>query len=101
MKLVPIRDFEWTDDFSFHRDMTCINHPTARYSTKNPYVRSIFCHKLPEGDDFERSETGECLCPKSDLAVIVEEEEEVWIDPECGCKRSPDVSKDTPCPEHN
>lgn len=74
MRLVPIREFEWTNDYSYHRNMTCINHPTARYSTKNPYFRSIFVHKLPEGD-IERSDTGECTCHISDLAVIVEEPE--------------------------
>lgn len=75
MKLVPIREFEWTDDYSFHRYMTCIYHPTALYSTKNPFFRGVFCHRVPEGD-IPRSFTGECTCPLNDLAVIVNEEGE-------------------------
>jgi hypothetical protein len=63
-------EFAWTDDYSFMRTMTCKNHPTARYSTKNPADRSIFCRKLPEGD-IERSHTGECMCPISDLVVVL------------------------------
>lgn len=74
VKLVRVGEFEWTDDYSFMRTMTCINHPTARYSTKNPYFRSLFIVKLPEGD-IERTATGECTCPISDLVVLVEETE--------------------------
>jgi hypothetical protein len=69
-----MKEFEWTDDYSFMRSMTCINHPTARYLTKNPFWRSIHVVRLPEGA-IQRSFTGECICPITDLAVIVEEEE--------------------------
>lgn len=70
--LEPIAQFEWTDDYSYHRTLTCVNHPTARYLTKNPYDRHIHCIKLPEGN-IKRSQTGECLCPFDDLAVILNE----------------------------
>jgi hypothetical protein len=72
MKLVPIKDYEWTDDYSFHRTLTCVNHTDARYLTKNPFWRSIHVVKFPEGD-IPRSETGECQCPMSDLAVVVKD----------------------------
>lgn len=72
VKLVPLNEYEWTDDYSYGRTLTCVNHPSARYSTKNPYYRRLICLKLPEGD-IERSETGECICPFSDLRVIVDE----------------------------
>lgn len=72
MKLTPISDYEWTDDYSFMRTLTCKNHPTARYLTKNPWWRGIHGIKLPEGD-IPRSETGECQCPFSALAVIMPE----------------------------
>ena len=70
--LVPIGEYEWTDDYSFHRTLTCKNHPTAKYLTKNPFYRSIHVVKLPEGE-IERSETGECTCPFSDLVVVTDE----------------------------
>lgn len=72
MKLTPIGEYEWTDDYSFLRTLTCKNHPTARYLTKNPWWRGIHIIKLPEGD-IPRSETGECQCPLLDLAVIEQE----------------------------
>lgn len=69
--LVPLGEFEWTDDYSFHRILTCKNHTDARYSTKNPFVRSLFVQKLPDGE-IERTATGECTCPVTDLVVIAE-----------------------------
>lgn len=68
MKLIPVREFEWTDDYSFMRWMTCRNHPTARYLTKNPFYRSIHVLRFPVDTD------GECPCPFDDLAVIVPDE---------------------------
>lgn len=62
VKLVPINEFEWTDDYSYHRTLTCKNHPQNRFSTKNPWDRTIFCL------------TGDCPCPISDLMVVVQEE---------------------------
>jgi len=69
-KLVPVSEFEWTDDYSFLRELTCKNHPTARYLTKNPFERNIHLAKVPEGN-IERSDEGDCTCPFSDLMVIV------------------------------
>jgi hypothetical protein len=71
MKLTPVRDYVWTDDYSFMRRMTCINHPTALYLTKNPFTRSIHLIKVPEGN-IERTDMGECKCPFNELAVIEE-----------------------------
>jgi hypothetical protein len=67
-------EFAWTSDYSFMRTMTCKNHPTARYSTKNPFDRSIFLRRLPDEGDFEKSHTGECKCPISDLVVVLSTE---------------------------
>lgn len=66
MKLTPINEYVWTDDYSFMRKLTCKNHPTARYLTKNPYFRGIHLVKFPEG------ERQECPCPFTDLMVIEE-----------------------------
>lgn len=66
MKLTRIGDFPWDDDFSTHRSLTCINHPTALYSTKNPYHRGI--HFLRTANEFPYGT--ECPCPFSDLAVL-------------------------------
>lgn len=73
IKLVPIKEHVWSDDFSYHRILTCINHQDARYSTKNPFTRSIFFQKAPEGN-FPRRLNGECKCAIEDLAVLVYEE---------------------------
>lgn len=70
MPLVPVNEYEWDDDYSWLRTLTCKNHTTARYLTKNPFYRRLSLVKLPEGD-IERSNTGECVCPFSDLVVIV------------------------------
>ncbi|MFG3405629.1 hypothetical protein [Streptomyces sp. NPDC048142] len=70
--LVPVGEFDWTDDYSYQRILTCKNHPTARYSTKNPWMRSLGVIRLPEGD-IPRTNTGECTCPFRDLVVIVSE----------------------------
>lgn len=70
MQLVPIGEYQWTDDFSFHRELTCRNHLTARYLTKNPWQRSIHIVKRPEGE-IERTPNGDCTCPFTDLAVVV------------------------------
>lgn len=69
MKLTPVSEYVWTEDYSFLRSLTCKNHQTARYLTKNPWFRSLHLIKPPEGD-IQRSETGECVCPFNDLMVI-------------------------------
>lgn len=58
---------DW-EDRSYHKNLTCVNHPRARWSTKNPWDRSIFMHKGMNGGDAMYDE--ECKCPFSDLRVI-------------------------------
>jgi hypothetical protein len=70
-QLVPIGTFPWSNDYSWMRTVTCINHPTAQYLTKNPYRRTLHTVQLPEGKDIQRTVTGECPCPFSHLAVVV------------------------------
>jgi hypothetical protein len=73
VKLVPVREYVWTDDYSFMRKLTCKNHTSALYLTKNPFDRGIHLIKVPDDSGIERSETGECVCPFGDLMVIVGE----------------------------
>jgi hypothetical protein len=65
--LVPLHDFAWTDDYSFMRVLTCVNHPTAKYLTKNVFNRHLHVVDFPEGM------TRECPCPLDDLRVVAEE----------------------------
>lgn len=71
MELIPIYDHVWSSDFSYLRVLTCANHQTARYLTKNPFERNLHITRLPIGEGIERSATGECVCPFRDLVVIV------------------------------
>lgn len=71
VKLTPISDYNWTDNFSFMRTLTCINHQSAKYLTKNPFSRGIHVVKLPIGD-IQRTNSGECTCPFTNLAVVEE-----------------------------
>lgn len=59
--LVPINDFNWTDDYTYHRLMICDKH-NVQFSTKNPYDRSIF---IVKGVD--------CKCPLNSLMVLSKE----------------------------
>lgn len=60
--LCTVKDFTWTDDYSFHRWLTCVNHPKARFSTKNPWDRSVHV----------QNDVGHaCQCGIEDLRVIV------------------------------
>lgn len=70
-QLVPIGLFPWSDDYSWSRMLTCLNHSTARYYTKNPFWRNLHLVKLPQDANIPRSGTGECTCPMEYLAVIV------------------------------
>lgn len=70
--LVSVDDFPWTDDFSWMRELTCVNHPTAKYYTKNLFSRGLHIITLPQGIPMEeRTYTGECKCPLRDLVVVV------------------------------
>ena len=75
MELVILKDapVDW-DDRSFHKVLTCVNHPEARWLTKNPWDRSIFVRKGANGGDIETDP--ECDCPFSDLRYIKGEENE-------------------------
>ena len=72
--LVPLKAWAWSDDYSFHRVMTCVNHQNLRWSTKNPWWRSVFYVGaiLPDGTDAPLWSVPECKCPVSDWRVIAE-----------------------------
>lgn len=70
--LVPMKEFGWTDDYSYMRILTCKNHTDAVYSTKNPYSRTVHMVKAPKVPDAERLESGECNCAWEDMRVIVD-----------------------------
>jgi len=72
MPLVPVKEFRFPEPGPDMFALTCKNHPTAEYFTKNPYQRGLHVIKLPEGN-IERSATGECKCPFGDLVVKVDE----------------------------
>ena len=62
-------------DFSSmkHRKLTCVRHPWERFTTKNPFERSIFflqgIHGLMAAIDEQ------CDCPFTDLRVVIGEGE--------------------------
>lgn len=70
--LIPVGEFEFPEPGSKMFDMTCKNHPTALYSTKNPYLRGL--HFLKAADGF--GPISECPCPFSYLVVIVENDDD-------------------------
>lgn len=51
---------DW-DDRSSHKTLVCVNHPEMRFTTKNPWDRSIFV----------TSDDADCSCPFTDLRVEV------------------------------
>jgi hypothetical protein len=75
VKLVPVNEYKWDDDYSYLRKLTCKNHQTAEYLTKNPWQRGLHVIKVPTDAHIERSSTGECTCSFGDLVVIVEDAE--------------------------
>lgn len=88
-ELLDLKDpsIDW-DDFSTMKRLTCVNHPTARYLTKNPWARGLHfiepCKEAYElGSDKARLAAGftgpahmECPCPFSDLRVVRRDEED-------------------------
>ena len=69
----PASGVDWSD-LSTMKELTCANHPTAEYLTKNPWVRGL--HFIEPAEEFARGGgTGpaglECPCPFSDLRVVV------------------------------
>jgi hypothetical protein len=97
MKLVPVCDFtfmnydgpmrEGEEKAPAHATLTCINHQDLRWSTKDPYQRSIHYLGPVQYVDFLEGKTEEihipeemraylyeeCKCTFHDLRVIVEE----------------------------
>ena len=67
MKQIPVNEFAFPEPGSEHFKLTCKNHPTAEYSTKNPFLRNLHLLKFPDGMH------SECDCPFDDLVVLVEE----------------------------
>ena len=75
---IPVLEFKFRDYNRFinkeewitpaHATLTCRNHPTARYSTKNPYQRSLHFLRGPVETPWT-----ECACPFSELVVVVAE----------------------------
>lgn len=54
----------WSD-LSTMKYLTCINHPSALYLTKNPWMRTL--HWVKASVEYPGSE---CPCPFEDLRVI-------------------------------
>lgn len=69
-KLIWVYEFPFPEPGPQTFYMTCINHQTARYSTKNPFQRNIHVLAFPEGFGSK-----ECDCPFSEMVVIVNVEE--------------------------
>lgn len=67
---------DW-NDMSTMKSLTCVNHPGALYSTKNPWERSLHVIQVPTPEDMKpgehRTSTGECECPFDDLRVVITE----------------------------
>lgn len=68
---IPIRVYRqanlFTEDYTYHRILSCRNHPDLRWSSKNPYTRSVF--PLPNGTQTLR-DYDECTCPLDDAVVV-------------------------------
>lgn len=66
-ELVQISAFTWTDDLSWLRELTCRNHPTAKYYTKNWWDRRLHLVEYPA----DMPPYTECPCPASDMVVVI------------------------------
>ena len=68
---------DWRD-FSILKTLTCINHPTARYVTKNPHARTLHFVRPPEEAPVEGWPLSglECPCSLDDLRVVIPDEGE-------------------------
>jgi hypothetical protein len=68
---IPVRTYRdaglFTEDYTYHRILSCRNHPHLRWSTKNPYTRSVF----PFPTNMQTlADVDECTCPLDDATVI-------------------------------
>jgi hypothetical protein len=76
---IPVKEFKFPEPGHEMFTMRCKNHPDLRWSTKNPYQRSL--HYLGLARHVEITEENasfgwrECDCKFEDLEVIVEETE--------------------------
>jgi hypothetical protein len=65
---------DW-DDLSTMKALTCVHHPSALYTTKNPWQRSLHLITPPSEADMKpgerRTATRECECPFDDLRVVI------------------------------
>lgn len=76
LQLPTIGEYNWTDDYSYHRVLTCVSHPDLRWTTKNYWDRSVF---------YATPELGrECTCPPEDLRVIPAESRSPYN--RCNCE---------------
>jgi hypothetical protein len=69
---------DW-NDLSTMKSLTCVNHPTAKYLTKNPWTRGLHfispCDEAPFGDQSVGVLAAwECPCPFSDLRVVAHDD---------------------------
>jgi hypothetical protein len=60
-------DIDW-EDRSYHKTLVCRNHPRTRFSTKNPFDRSVFMSKGVNGGDGQFDEG--CDCSFKDMRVV-------------------------------
>lgn len=69
--VVPVGDFKFPPEHEIGEmfSLTCWMHPTARYTTKNPYSRGLHFIEGPEGSPFK-----ECPCHFDYLVVITDKE---------------------------
>jgi hypothetical protein len=95
VKLVLLKDFKFQNydgptsepGAPEHATLTCVNHQFLRWSTKNPYQRSIHYLGIDQYVDYIEGRVEElhiptehakymwteCECPFAELRVIVEE----------------------------
>jgi hypothetical protein len=64
----PVHEFKFPEPGPDMFTLTCKNHPTARYLTKNPWQRGL--HFIQPAEGFRQNE--ECPCPFDDLVVVTE-----------------------------
>jgi hypothetical protein len=73
-EVTPVDEFkfpaEHEDGFGGLFQLTCVNHPTARWSTKNPHIRNLHFLEGPAEHPFT-----ECDCSFFKLVVISKESE--------------------------
>jgi hypothetical protein len=72
LDMIELKAISW-DSMKMQR-LTCVNHPWARYLTKNPWSRNLHFIQGPYGLD-SLLESEECTCPFTDLRVVISEME--------------------------